>query len=56
MKNDKLMENLVRYISSIFQDFECFLRTEVDLLHYDIRLILDEYGSSFVTYEIIPGI
>ena len=32
------------------------LRTEVDLVEDDIKLILDEYNSSFITYEISPGI
>ena len=44
------------YPSSIFQDFESFLRTEVDLVGDDIKMVLDEYNSSFITYEISPGI
>ena len=43
------------YIDSIFQDFESFLRTEVDLIE-DFRLVLDEYISSFITYELEPGL
>ena len=38
--------------NSIFQDFESYLRTEVDLVEDDIRLVSDKYNSSFNTYEI----
>ena len=41
--------------SSVFEDFESFLRTEVDLVQDDIKLVLDEYNSSFITYELDPG-
>ena len=40
----------------MFQDFESFLRTQIDSIEDDIDLVLDEYNSSFVTYEIDPGI
>ena len=43
------------YVDSIFQDFENFLRTAIDLVE-DVRLVLDEYISNFVTYELEPGI
>ena len=56
MKDDKYMKILAGYVSSVFQDFESFLRTEVDLVEDDIKLVLDEYNSSFVTYELDPGI
>ena len=56
MKNDKYMKILAVYVSSVFQDFESFLRTEVDLVQDDIKLVLDEYNSSFITYELDPGI
>ena len=56
MKNDKYMDILARYTSSIFQDFQSYLRTAVDLDQDDIRLVLDEYISSFIFYEIQPGI
>ena len=56
MKVDKYMYILSGYSSSIFQDFESFLRTEADLDEDDIKLVLDEYNSSFITYEISPGI
>ena len=44
------------YASSVFQDFESYLRTEVDLIEDDIKLVLDENNSSFITYELEPGI
>ena len=44
------------YTSSVFQDFESFLRTQIDLVESDIKLVLDEYNSSFVTYELHPCI
>ena len=44
------------YSSLIFQDFGSFLRLEVDLVEDDDKLVLDEYNSSFITYEISPGI
>ena len=56
MKDEKYMEILSGYTNSVFQDFESFLRTEVDLVEDDIKLVLDEYNSSFITYELDPGI
>ena len=50
------MPILANYKRSISQDFESFFRTEIDLIEDDIRLVLDEYISSFVTYELLPGI
>ena len=47
---------LAGYVSSVFQDFESYLRTEVDLVQDDVKLVLDEYNSSFITYELDPGI
>ena len=47
MKDDKYMEILAGYTKSVFQDFESYLRTEVDLIEDDIKLVLDEYNSSF---------
>ena len=38
------------------QDFECFLRIEVDLVEHAINLVLDDYNSILITYEIPPGI
>ena len=50
------MNILARYTSSVFQDFESFLRTQIDLVEDDIKLVLDEYNSSFITCELDPGI
>ena len=55
MINEQYMRILAIY-SSVFQDFESFLRTQIDLVEDDIRLVLDEYNSSFNTYELKPGI
>ena len=46
---------LAVYKRSIFQDFKRFLRTEIDLVEDDIRLVWDEFNSSFITCEIRPG-
>ena len=56
MKDDKYMHILSGYSSSIFQDFESYLRTEVDSVEDDVSLVLDEHNSSFITYEISHGI
>ena len=56
MKNDKFMNILGFYILSLFQDFENHLRTEIVLIEDNIRLVLDEYNSSFITYEVKRGI
>ena len=52
MEDGGYMNILARYTNSVFQDFESFLRTQIDLVESDIKLVLDEYNSSFVTYEI----
>ena len=49
------MRILSIYTSSVIQDFEIFLRTQIDLVEYDVRLVLGEHNSSFVTYELQPG-
>ena len=56
MKIDKYMDTLASYNRSIFQDFESYLRTEVDLVEDDIRLVFDELNPSFITYELKPRI
>ena len=56
MKGDEYMPILAMYVDSIFQDFESFLETEIDLVENGIRLVLNEYSSSFITYELEPGI
>ena len=54
MKDDKYMLISSNFTSSVFQDFESFLRTEYDLVEDDIRLVLDEYNPSFNTCELEP--
>ena len=44
MKDDQFMLLLAIYVNSIFQDFKNFLRTEVDLVEGDKKLVLDEYN------------
>ena len=56
MKDEQYMNILSIYTSSVFQDFESFLRTQIDLIEDDVKLVLDEYNSSFITYELKPGI
>ena len=55
MKDDKYVKILGFNVMSIFQAFESYLRTEIDLVEDDIKLLLDEYNSSFVTCELEPG-
>ena len=56
MNDEQYMNILAFYTSAIFQDFESFLRTQIDLVEDDIKLVLDEYNSNFTTYELEPGI
>ena len=56
MNDDGYMNIVAGYVRSVFQDFESYLRTEVDLVEDDIQLVLDEYNSTFITYELEPGI
>ena len=56
MKDDKYMDIFGFYLMCIFQDFESFRKTDVDLVRDDIKLVLDEYNTSFVTYELQPSI
>ena len=56
MKDVGYMNITAGFISSIFQDFESHLRTEVDLVEDDIQLVLDEYNPKFTTYDLDPGI
>ena len=56
MKVEQYMNILSNYTSSVFQDFESFLRTQNDLIEDDIKLVFDEYNSSFITHELQPGI
>ena len=56
MKDGQYMNILAIYTSSVFQDFEIFLGKQIDMVESDIKLVLDEYNSSFVTYKLNPGI
>ena len=56
MKDNGYMRILAIFVSSVFQDFESFPRTEVDLIGDYIKLVLDKYKSSFITFEIETGI
>ena len=56
MIDEQYMNILAIYTSSVFQNFENFLRTQIDLIEDDVKLVLDEYNSSFITYELEPGI
>ena len=38
MKNEQYMNIVAGYVSSVFQDFESYLRTEVDLIENDIKI------------------
>ena len=47
---------LLNYPRSQIRDFESYLRIRVGLDEEDIQLILKEYNSHFITYELGPGI
>ena len=47
---------LLCYARSPFQDFESFPRIVVGLDENDIQIIFKHYNSSFVTYELYPGV
>ena len=47
---------LLGYSRSLFRDFESYLRIVVGLDEEDMRLILKQYNSHFITYELTPGI
>ena len=56
MEDGIYMNIFAGYHSSVFQDFDNYSRTEIDLIEDDIRLVLDEQKSSFITYELQPDI
>ena len=56
MNTDGYMLLLLDYGRSLFRDFESYLRIVVGLDEADIQLILKEYSSHFITYELTPGI
>ena len=45
----------MNYSRSKFRDFESYLRIRVGLDEEDIQLILKEYNSPFLTYDLSPG-
>ena len=47
---------LLGYDRSQFRDFESYLRIVVALDEEDVQLILKQYNSHFITYELTPGI
>ena len=51
MEDVGYMNILAGYPSYVFQEFESYLRKEIDLVEDDIRLVFDKYSSSFITYE-----
>ena len=55
MKTNKYMDILDSYTTSIFREFESFLRTEVDLVQDDFRLVLNECNLNFITFELPSG-
>ena len=56
MNDEQYVNILAFYTRSVFQDFESFVRTQIDLIEDDVKLVLDEYNSSFITYELQPGL
>ena len=56
MNVEQYLNILAIYTSSIFKDFEGLLRTQIDLVEDDVKMVLDEYNSSFNTYDLQPGI
>ena len=55
-KCDGYMILLLAYARSPFRDFESYLRIVAGLDEEDIRLILNQYNSHFISYELTPGI
>ena len=56
MNSHGYMILLLGYSRSLFRDFESYSRIVVGLDEEDIRLILKQYNSHFITYELTPGI
>ena len=54
--SDGYMMLLLGYARSPFRDFENYLRIVIGLDEEDFQLILKQYKSHFVTYELTPGI
>ena len=53
---DGYMILIFGYSASSFRDFESYLRLVIGLDEEDIQLILKEYKSHFIIYELTPGI
>ena len=53
---DGYMMLLLAYARSPFRDFETYLRIVVRLDEEDFQVILKEFNSHFITYELPPGI
>ena len=53
---DGCMVLIFGYSASSFRDFESYLRLVIGLDEKDNQLILKEYNSHFITYELTPGI
>ena len=56
MKDGGYMNIVAGSVSSAFQDFESYLRQEIDLVEDNIKMVLDEHNSSLINYELEPGI
>ena len=56
MNTDGYMLLLFDYGRTLFRDFESYLKIVVGLDEEDFPLILKEYNSHFITYELTPGI
>ena len=56
MEDGEYMNVVAGYTSSILQNFETYLRAVVGLVEDDFRLVLEEYNSSFISYELQPGL
>ena len=54
--SDGSMIILLGYSRSLFRNFEKYLRVVVGLDEEYIQLILKDYNSHFITYELTPGI
>ena len=55
MNTDGYMILLLGYSRPLFRGFESYLRIVVGLDEKDIQLILKQYNSHFITYELTPG-
>ena len=56
MEDEQYVNIFSIYTNSVFRVFESFLRTQIDLSEDDIKLVLAEDNSSFITSEVTPGI